>query len=62
MTWSWTMGTVSSKSCKAPYGWMTKANGSLDFLRRECEVGTALSVDRIYLGGQFASGEAVTLD
>lgn len=41
---------------------MIKANGSFDFLRREWVVGTALSVDRTYLGGQFASGEGVTLD
>ena len=38
---------------------MTKANGSFDFLRRECVVGTALSVDLTYFGGQLASGEAV---
>jgi hypothetical protein len=41
---------------------MTRANGSFDFLRRECVVGTALRVDRTYFGGQFASREGVTLD
>jgi hypothetical protein len=40
---------------------MTSAKGSLDFLRRECVVGTAFRVDRTYLGGQFASGEGVAL-
>lgn len=41
---------------------MMRAKGSFDFLRRECVVGTALSVDRTYLGGQFACGEGVQLD
>jgi hypothetical protein len=41
---------------------MTRAKGSFDFLRRECVVGTALRVERTYFGGQFASGEGVTLD
>lgn len=41
---------------------MTRANGNFDFLRRECVVGTALRVERTYVGGQFASGEGVTLD
>jgi hypothetical protein len=40
---------------------MTRANGSFDFLSSECVVGTAFKVDRTYLGGQFASGEGVTL-
>ena len=39
---------------------MTSANGSLDFLRMEFCVGTALIVDRIYLEGQLDVGEAVT--
>jgi hypothetical protein len=41
---------------------MTRAKGSFDFLRSECVVGTAFSVERTYFGGQFASGEGVTLD
>ena len=41
---------------------MTRAKGSFDFFNRECVVGTAFRVDRTYLGGQFASGEGVTLD
>jgi hypothetical protein len=41
---------------------MTKANGSFDFFKREWVVGRALRVDRMYLGGQFASGDWVTLD
>ena len=41
---------------------MTRANGSLDFLSSELVEGMALSVERTYLGGQFASGESVTLD
>lgn len=41
---------------------MTRAKGSLDFLSRECVVGTAFKVDRIYLGGQLASSEGVQLD
>jgi hypothetical protein len=41
---------------------MTSAKGSFDFLRRECVVGTAFKVDRTNFGGQFASGEGVTLD
>lgn len=49
-------------SCSAAYGWMTSANGNLDFLSRECVVGTAFRVDRTYFGGQFAVGEGVTLD
>lgn len=40
---------------------MTRAKGNLDFFRRECVVGTALRVERTYLGPQFASGEGVTL-
>jgi hypothetical protein len=39
---------------------MMSAKGSLLFLRREEVVGMALSVDRTYLGGQFAWGEGVT--
>lgn len=38
------------------------ANGSLLFLSSEEVVGIALSVDRTYLGGQFACGEGVTED
>jgi hypothetical protein len=41
---------------------MISANGNLDFLTRECVVGTALSVERTYFAGQFASAEGVTLD
>lgn len=41
---------------------MTNAKGSRDFLSNECVVGTALSVDRTYFGGQFAWGDGVTLD
>jgi len=41
---------------------MTRANGSLDFLSSECVVGMAFRVDRTYFGGQFASGDGVTLD
>lgn len=41
---------------------MMSANGSFDFLRRECVVGTAFRVDRTYLAEQFASGDGVTLD
>jgi hypothetical protein len=41
---------------------MTRAKGSLDFLRREFVEGMAFSVERTYLGGQFALGEGVTLD
>ena len=41
---------------------MTNAKGSFDFFKREYVVGTALRVDRTYLGGQFAWGEGVTLD
>jgi len=44
------------------YGWITRAKGSLDFFKSEFVVGTALSVERTYLGGQLASGEGVTLD
>lgn len=40
---------------------MTRAKGSLDFFNKECVVGTALRVDRTYLGGQFACGDWVTL-
>ena len=40
---------------------MTSAKGSLDFLRSEFCVGTALIVDRTYRGGQLALGEGVTL-
>lgn len=56
------MGTGSSTSCSDVYGWITRANGSFDFLSKECVVGTALRVARTYFGGQFASGEGVTLD
>lgn len=49
-------------SWSAAYGWITRANGSFDFLSRECVVGTALRVDRMYLGGQLAVGDWVTLD
>jgi hypothetical protein len=56
------MGTGSSESCKLVYGWITSANGSFDFFKSECVVGTALRVDRTYFGGQLASGEGVTLD
>lgn len=41
---------------------MTRANGSFDFLRRECVVGTAFNVDRTYLEGQFEVSDPVTLD
>lgn len=41
---------------------MTRANGSFDFFNSEWVVGIAFSVDRTYLGGQFESGEEVTLD
>ena len=41
---------------------MTKAKGNRDFLSSECVVGTALRVDRTYLGGQFENGDGVTLD
>ena len=41
---------------------MTKAKGNRDFLSSECVVGTALRVDRTYLGGQFEKGDGVTLD
>lgn len=41
---------------------MTSAKGSFDFLRRECVVGKALSVDRMYFGGQLASSEGVQLE
>ncbi len=40
---------------------MTRAKGSFDFFKSEWVVGTALSVDRICFGGQFASGDGVTL-
>ncbi len=40
---------------------MTKAKGNRDFLRRECVVGTAFSVERTYFGAQLASGDGVTL-
>jgi hypothetical protein len=56
------MGTGSSTSWRDVYGWMISANGNLDFLTRECVVGTALSVERTYFAGQFASAEGVTLD
>ena len=36
-----------------------RANGRRDFLRSEYVVGTALSVDLMYWGGQFACGEGV---
>ena len=41
---------------------MTSANGRRDFFSKEWVVGTALSVDRMYFGGQLAFGEGVTLD
>jgi hypothetical protein len=41
---------------------MTRAKGSFDFFKSELVVGTALSVERTYFGGQFESGEGVTLD
>ena len=41
---------------------MMSAKGNRDFLSREWLVGTALSVERTYLGGQLALGEGVTLD
>ena len=41
---------------------MTKANGNRDFFNNEYVVGTALRVDRTYLGGQLEFGEGVTLD
>ena len=40
---------------------MTRAKGNFDFFSSECVVGTALSVDRTYFGGQFACGDGVTL-
>lgn len=51
----------SSSSWRAPYGWIISANGSLDFLSSEFDVGMALIVERMYREGQFASGESVTL-
>ena len=62
ITWSWTIGTGSSESCNEVYGWITSANGSFDFFKSECVVGTALRVERTYFGGQLADGERVTLD
>jgi len=41
---------------------MTRAKGNRDFFRSECVVGTALSVDRTYFGGQLEWGDGVTLD
>lgn len=41
---------------------MTKAKGNFDFLSSECVVGTALSVERTYFGGQLECGDGVTLD
>lgn len=41
---------------------MTSAKGSFDFLSREFVEGIAFNVERMYLGGQLASGEGVTLD
>ena len=38
---------------------MTNANGSFDFLSRECVCGMQFNVLRTYLGGQFANGEGV---
>lgn len=38
---------------------MIRAYGSLLFLSSECVVGTVLSVDLMYFGGQFAYGEGV---
>lgn len=52
---------ASSSSWRAPYGWIISANGSLDFLSSEFDVGTALIVERMYREGQLASGESVTL-
>ena len=40
---------------------MTSAKGSLDFFSSELVVGTALIVDRTYLGGALAVGDGVTL-
>lgn len=40
---------------------MTRAKGSLDFFNKECVVGTAFTVDRMYFGGQLALGDCVTL-
>jgi hypothetical protein len=40
---------------------MMRANGSLDFLSNELDVGTALMVERMYREEQLESGEAVTL-
>ena len=62
MTWSGTTGTGSSISWSELYGCIIKANGNLDFFSKECCVGTALRVERTYLGGQLACGEGVTLD
>lgn len=52
----------SSTSCKELYGWITRANGSLDFLSKEYDVGTTLSVERTYFGEQLAFVDGVTLD
>lgn len=62
MTWSGTTGIGSSTSCKDVYGWITSANGSFDFFKSECVVGTVFKVERMNLGGQLASGEGVTED
>lgn len=51
----------SSSSWRAPYGWIISANGSLDFLSSEFDVGMALIVERMYREEQLASGESVTL-
>lgn len=40
---------------------MMRANGSLDFLSNELDVGTALMVERMYREEQLESFEAVTL-
>lgn len=55
------MGTGSSTSCREEYGCIINANGNRDFLSRELVVGTAFSVERMYLGGQLAFSDAVTL-
>ena len=40
---------------------MTSAKGSFDFLRRECVVGTAFRVDRMYFAGQLEAEDGVAL-
>lgn len=41
---------------------MYNAKGNRDFFSSEYVVGTALSVERTYLGGQLACSDGVTLD